>query len=66
MWSWPPFHTEQLKKSPFLAFEIESNITIYSLKSLSAQQFVKNFHLEVQNSMKYDDLRFQPHFHAAM
>ena len=37
-------------KTPFLAFEIESNLMICSLKPLYVQQFVKKLHLRVQNS----------------
>ena len=39
-----------LEKSLFLAFEIESNIMICSLKPFSVQ-FVKNFHLGFKNSV---------------
>ena len=47
----PFFHTEKLEKNLFLVFEIESNIRIYSLKSLSVDQFVKNFHIGVKTSV---------------
>ena len=46
----PLFHTDKLEKSLSLAFEIASNTMICSLKPLSVQQFVKNFHLREQNS----------------
>ena len=48
------FHTEKLEKSLFLAFGIESDIMICSLKPLSVQkqrQFVNNLHPGVQNSV---------------
>ena len=40
----------KLENSLFLAFEIESNITLCSLKPLSVQQLVKNFHLGILNT----------------
>ena len=50
MLSQPLFHTE-LETNLSLAFEIESNIMICSLKPLSVQQFEKKFHLAVQNKL---------------
>ena len=64
--SQPLFHREGLEESLVLAFEIESITMICSLKLISGLQFVKNFHLGVQYSVLYDDMRSQPQFHAAM
>ena len=66
MRSQPLFHADNLGKSLFLAFEIESTVLIFSLKPLSLQIFVKNFYLDAQNSVKYDHTRSQPQFYAAM
>ena len=62
----PLFYAEKLEKSLLLAFKIESNILIFSLKRLSLQQFAKDFYLGAENSVLYDHMRQQPHFQAAM
>ena len=64
MWSQNIFHAEKFEKSFFLAFEVESNIMTYSRKPLSEQQFEKNFHLTVQNSVSCDYIQSQFQLHA--
>ena len=60
------FHAEKLQRRLLLGFKIQSDITIFSLKLLSVQQFVQNFYLGVQNSVYCDYMQSQPKFHAAM
>ena len=50
-------HTEELEKSLFLAFEIESDVMICSLKPVFVQHFQNNFHLGVHNSVQYYHMR---------
>ena len=47
------YHSGQLDKNLFVAFEIQFNKMMCSLriKLLSIQQFIKNFHYGVQNSV---------------
>ena len=59
------FCADKLEKCLFLAFEIQSNLMIWSLKPLSVQKLVKNVHLGVENSVLYNQMRSQPQFHAA-
>ena len=66
MRSQPLLYVVKIEKSLFLVFEVASNIMICSLKPLSVQQFVENFHLGIQNSVYYDHIRPQPQFHAAV
>ena len=51
-----------------MAFEIQFNIMMCSLciKPLPIQQFIKNFHYGIQNSVWYNHIHSQPQFHAAM
>ena len=58
-----PFHTEKREKNLFLAFEIESNM---QSKTSFEQQFLKNFHLGLQNLVLHDHMRSRPQFHAAV
>ena len=66
MRSQPLFHAEKVEKSVSLAFKIESDIMICSLKPLPAQQFVKTTILVFRIQCNIIKMRPQPQFHLAI